>query len=309
MADTTGAVEVAGAADGPGGSPADGPGGRPADWPDAVFAERSRFVEGVRAYGLIAMMWLRSTMAYRASFAMMAFGNFAATAFDFVSILLMFSHVDRLGGYTLPEIALLYGVAGTAFGLADLLLGSMDRLGARVRDGTLDTLLVRPVPVLAQVAADQFALRRLGRVIQGLLVLGYALVALDIEWTPLKVAMMPMMLLSGAAVFGALFVAGAAFQFVAQDASQVQNAFTYGGNTLLQYPPSVFAKDLVRGVTFVVPLAFVNWLPSLYVLGRDYPLDLPVWVAFLPPVVAGLCWLPAGLGWRSGLRAYRSTGS
>lgn len=139
--------------------------------------------------------------------------------------------------------------------------------------------------------------------------LGYALVALDIEWTPLKVAMMPMMLLSGAAVFGALFVAGAAFQFVAQDASQVQNAFTYGGNTLLQYPPSVFAKDLVRGVTFVVPLAFVNWLPALYVLGRDYPLDLPVWVAFLPPVVAGLCWLPAGLGWRSGLRAYRSTGS
>ncbi|MFB8038661.1 ABC transporter permease [Streptomyces sp. NPDC056004] len=274
-----------------------------------MFAERSRFVEGIRAYGLIAMMWLRSTMAYRASFAMMAFGNFAATAFDFVSILLMFSHVDRLGGYTLPEIALLYGVAGTAFGLADLLLGSMDRLGARVRDGTLDTLLVRPVPVLAQVAADQFALRRLGRVIQGVLVLGYALVALDIEWTPLKVAMMPMMLLSGAAVFGALFVAGAAFQFVAQDASQVQNAFTYGGNTLLQYPPSVFAKDLVRGVTFVVPLAFVNWLPALYVLGRDYPLDLPVWVAFLPPVVAVLCWLPAGLGWRSGLRAYRSTGS
>lgn len=167
MADTTGAVEVAGTADGPGGSSADGPGGRPADWPEAVFAERPRFVEGVRAYGLIAMMWLRSTMAYRASFAMTAFGNFAATAFDFVAILLMFSHVDRLGGYTLPEIALLYGVSGTAFGLADLLLGSMDRLGARVRDGTLDTLLVRPVPVLAQVAADRFALRRLGRVLQG----------------------------------------------------------------------------------------------------------------------------------------------
>ncbi|WP_406450540.1 ABC transporter permease [Streptomyces sp. NBC_00876] len=275
----------------------------------AVFVPRWRLVEGVRAYGLIVAMWLRSTMAYRASFVMMAFGNFAATAFDFVAIVLMFSHVDVLGGYTLPEIALLYGAAGSAFGLADLLLGSMDRLGLRVRDGTLDTLLVRPAPVIAQVAADRFALRRLGRIAQGLLVLGYALVTLDIEWTVLKVVMVPLMVLSGAAIFGAVFVAGGAFQFVAQDASQVQNSFTYGGNTMLQYPPTIFAKDLVRGVTFVVPLAFVNWLPALYVLGREYPLGLPQWVAFLPPLVAGVCWVGAGLAWRAGLRAYRSTGS
>ncbi|MFB6710879.1 MULTISPECIES: ABC transporter permease [unclassified Streptomyces] len=295
MAETAGAVKAAGAGT--------------ADPPEVVFVERSRLVEGVRAYGLIAAMWLRSTMAYRASFAMTAFGNFAATAFDFVTILLMFSHVDALGGYSLPEVALLYGASGTAFGLADLVMGSMDRLGRRVRDGTLDTLLVRPVPVLAQVAADRFALRRLGRITQGALVLGYALVALDVDWTALRVVMIPLMLLSGAAIYAAVFVAGAAFQFVAQDASQVQNSFTYGGNTLLQYPPSIFAKDLVRGVTFVVPLAFVNWLPALYVLGRDYPLDLPDWVAFLPPVVAGLCGLLAGLAWRTGLRAYRSTGS
>lgn len=277
--------------------------------PGSAFAERSRLVEGVRAYGLIASMWLRSTMAYRASFVMTTLGNFAATGFDFVAIMLMFAHVDELGGYTLPEIALLYGASGTSFGLADLALGSMDRLGRRVRDGTLDTLLVRPVPVLAQVAADRFALRRLGRITQGLLVLGYALVTLDIGWTPLRVAMVPLMLLTGAAIFGAVFVCGAAFQFFAQDAAEVQSSFTYGGNTLLQYPPTLFAKDLVRGVTFVVPLAFVNWLPALYVLGRDYPLGLPEWVAFLPPVVAGVCWALAGTAWRAGLRSYRSTGS
>jgi ABC-2 type transport system permease protein len=106
-----------------------------------------------------------------------------------------------------------------------------------------------------------------------------------------------------------VFVAGAAFQFVAQDASEVQNAFTYGGTTLLQYPPTVFAKELVRGVTFVLPLAFVNWLPALYVLGRPYPLDLPSWTAFAPPLAAVGCCALAGLAWRAGLRTYRSTGS
>nr|MDT0524731.1 ABC-2 family transporter protein [Streptomyces sp. DSM 41633] len=159
------------------------------------------------------------------------------------------------------------------------------------------------------VAADRFALRRLGRVMQGALVLGYALTAGDIAWTPLKALLLPVALVSGAGIFCAVFVAGAAFQFVAQDASEVQSSFTYGGTTLLQYPPTIFAKDLVRGVTFVVPLAFVSWLPALYVLGREYPLDLPQWVAFLPPVVAAGCWALAGLAWRAGLRAYRSTGS
>ncbi|MFG2308422.1 ABC transporter permease [Streptomyces sp. NPDC048566] len=291
----------------PGGA---GPGERAADGrPPARAGGWERLCDGLRSYRLITAMWMRSTMAYRASFAMTAFGNFVATALDFVAILLMFSQVDRIGGYGLPEVAFLYGVAGTAFGLADLALGSMDRLGRRVRDGTLDTLLVRPVPVLAQVAADRFALRRLGRVVQGLLVLGYALAVLDIRWTPLKLLLVPVMLLSGGAIFAAVFVAGAAFQFVARDASEVQNSFTYGGSTLLQYPPTVFAKEMVRGVTFVLPLAFVNWLPALYVLGRPYPLDLPAWVAFTPPLVAAGCCALAGIAWRAGLRAYRSTGS
>ncbi|MFF7213381.1 ABC transporter permease [Streptomyces sp. NPDC008238] len=265
--------------------------------------------EALRAYGLIVWMWTRSTMAYRASFVMNTAVNFAATGLDFLAILLMFSQVDRLGGYSLPEIAFLYGTSGTAFGLADLALGSMERLGGRIRDGTLDTLLVRPVPVLAQVAADRFALRRIGRIVQGLLVLGWSVTRLDLHWTALDLVLLPMMLLSGAGIFGAVFVAGAAFQFRAGDASEVQNSFTYGGATLLQYPPSVFGKELVRGVTFIVPLAFVNWLPALRILGRQDPLGLPGWVDFAPPLVAVACCALAGAAWRAGLRSYRSTGS
>ncbi|MEV7088663.1 ABC transporter permease [Streptomyces sp. NPDC093085] len=265
--------------------------------------------DGLRAYRLICVMWIRSTMTYRASFAMTAFGNFAVSAFDFLAILMMFSHVDALGGYTLPEIAFLYGTCAASFGLTELFLGPVARLGSRVRDGTFDTLLVRPVPVLAQVAADRFALRRIGRVVQSLLILGYALTVLDIDWTATRVLMVPVMVVSGAAIFAAVFVVGAAFQFWAQDATEVQNSFTYGGATLLQYPPTVFAKDLVRGVTFVVPLAWVNWIPALYVLDRPNPLGLPQELAFLPPVVACACCALAAPAWRAGLRAYRSTGS
>ncbi len=270
---------------------------------------RSRPVEGLRAYRLIAGMWIRSTLTYRASFALTVCGNLLLSGLDFVAILLMFAQVDALGGWTLPEVALLYGLSVTAFGIAQLAFGSVASLGGRVRDGSFDTLLVRPVPVLAQVAADRFALRRLGRGVQGSVVLGWALVAVDVDWGVVKVLLVPVTVVCGAVIFGSLFVAGGAFQFLAQDASEVQNAFTYGGTTLLQYPPTVFGRDLVRGVTFVLPLAFANWVPAAYLLGRPYPLGLPEGAAFAAPLVAVVCAAAAGAVWRAGLRSYRSTGS
>ncbi|KUL35703.1 transporter [Streptomyces sp. NRRL F-4489] len=264
---------------------------------------------GLSGYGLLARMWTRSALAYRASFALMTLGNFAASGLDFLAIRMMFAHVPALGGYSLPEVAFLYGTCSLALGLADLLVGSLERLGARIRDGTLDTLLLRPAPVWAQLAADRFAPRRLGRAVQGLLVLGWSLGSLDVDWTPGRVLMVPLMAVCGAVIFGAVFTAGAAFQFWAQDAAELQNSLTYGGTALLRYPPTVFARDLVRAVTFLVPLAFVNWLPALWVLGRPYPLGLPGWTAFLSPAVAALAAALAALAWRHGLRAYRSTGT
>ncbi|MFG2332246.1 ABC transporter permease [Streptomyces sp. NPDC048604] len=258
---------------------------------------------------MVAGMWIRSTMTYRSSFVMTLCASFAVTFFDFVVILLMFGQVDGLGGYGFGEVAFLYGAAGTSFGLADLALGSLQRMGGRVRDGTLDTLLVRPAPVLAQLAGDRFALRRLGRVLQGLFVLVWGLALVEVDWTALKVLLVPVMVVSGAVIFGAVIVLGAALQFWAQDASEVSNAFTYGGNTLLGYPPTIFAKELVRGVVYVVPLAFVNWLPALYVLDRDPPAGAPAWAGLLSPLVAVGCCVVAGAAWRRGLRAYRSTGS
>ncbi|BDH09907.1 transporter [Streptomyces hygroscopicus] len=280
--------------------------GGPGEW---AGDRRGRVVQGLFAYGLIVRMWVRSALAYRTSFVMMTVGNFAANGLDFVAIMLMFSRIDALGGFSLPEVAFLYGTSGVSLGLADLLLGSVEGLGRRVRDGTLDTLLLRPVPVFAQIAADRFALRRLGRITQALLVLGWSLPLLQVEWTVGRVLMVPLMVVCGAAIFAAVFTAGAAFQFWAQDAAEVQNSFTYGGNAMLQYPPTVFARELVRGVTFLVPLAFVNWLPALWLLGRPDPLGLPGWVDFMGPVVAALMCAGAGLAWRLGLRAYRSTGS
>jgi ABC-2 type transport system permease protein len=261
------------------------------------------------AYRLVAGMWLRAALAYRASFWVTTFGNALTSVFDFVVIAIMFLHTDALGGWTLPQVGFLYGTSGLTLGLADLTVGSLDQLGTRIRDGSVDTVLVRPASALAQLSADRFAPRRVGRVVQSSLVLGWSLSRLDVHWTPVKLLVMAGLVVCGTVIFASVFVAGAAFQFVAADASEVQNSVTYGGATMLQYPPTVFARDLVRGAVYGVPLAFVNWLPAMYVLGVPDTLGLPGWFRFASPLAAAVCATAAGLAWQSGLRSYRSTGS
>jgi ABC-2 type transport system permease protein len=61
-------------------------------------------------------------------------------------------------------------------------------------------------------------------------------------------------------------------------------------------------------VIFVVPIAFVGYFPSLYVLGKEDPLGLPAALQFASPLVAVAAGLVAGLVWRTAVRRYRSAG-
>lgn len=268
----------------------------------------ARVAWAARSWWLAAAMWTRAIMSYRASFVMMLCANVVVTFLDFAVIVLMFRHTDTLGGWTLPELGFLYGTSALALGLANLFVGSIDALGERIRTGTLDIMLVRPAPALAQLCAERFSLRRLGRPAQAVAVLVWSLTALDVHWTWDRVLLLPVLVVCGTLIFAAVFIGFASLQFWWGEAKELQNSFTYGGATVLQYPPTVFAKELVAGTVFGVPLAFVNWLPALRILDRPDPLGLPTAFQYASPLAAALALTAAGLAWRAGLRAYRGAG-
>ena len=268
-----------------------------------------RLRHDLRAFWLLATMWVRVDMTYRTSFVVMTLASLVVTGIDFAAILVMFGNVDRLGGFGLAQIAFLYGGTSIALGLADLVVGNVERLGARVRTGTFDAMMVRPVGVFVQTCADQFAFRRIGRVVQGLVVFGWSIAALDVHWTLGRLLMLPWIVVFGSLIFTALFVLGGAFQFVSTDGSEVANAFTYGGNALTQDPLTIYPAAAVKALTFLVPVAFVNWYPTLYVLGLPDPFGLPDALRFASPVAAAVLCALAALAWRGGVRRYRSTGS
>lgn len=272
------------------------------------MAEGSLSVRGhVGMYAAIAGLWVRAAWVYRTSFITLVVANGLITGLDAVAIWIMFSQLDLLGGFGLAEVALLYGASSLGLGIADTLIGSVERIGEYIRTGRLDQMLTKPLPLLLQVCADQFTLRRLGRITQASIVFAWA--ATYVEWTPARVGVAVMMVVSGGAIFFGLFVAFSCIQFLTKDATEFANAFTYGGATLTQYPLTIFPRELMRSLTFVLPVAFVNWYPCLYLLGRDDPFGLPGWLQLCSPVAAVAMVAVALLVWRAGVRRYTSTGS
>ncbi|MGH3481791.1 MAG: ABC transporter permease [Nocardioidaceae bacterium] len=266
-------------------------------------------VDAVRGFAIIAGAWVRSALSYRTSFVIGTLVQLVITFLDFAAIIIMFGHIEAFGGFSISQIALLYAMSGFALGAADMLVGNAEALGRRIRDGSFDQMLIRPVPALAQVAADRFALRRIGRIAQSGVVLTWAISAAPIDWSVARVVVLAGAMACGAVIFCAVFVMGGAFQVFAGDAAEVANAFTYGGNTLTQYPLTIYPSELVKGVTFIVPIAFVNWYPGLFVLGMDDPFGLPGWLQFASPVAAVAFVVVAAAFWRTAIRHYRSTGS
>ena len=82
------------------------------------------------------------------------------------------------------------------------------------------------------------------------------------------------------------------------------NVLTDGGREFGRYPFSIYGKEVLKFVTYVVPLALFQYYPLLYLIGRE----TSKFYMFMP-LLSLLFVFPAYGLWRLGLRNYKSTGS
>jgi ABC-2 type transport system permease protein len=262
----------------------------------------------LRVYAALASASVRSELQYRLNFAIRSVIDFAILIADFVPIYFLVERFGALQGWTFPELALLYGMVSLSWALVELSLQGFEEFGGYLISGELDRWLVRPQPIVLQVAAVAWQARRIGRILQALLVLVVAAFYLELglaawAWVCLGIG-------GGIAFFAGILLLGAASQFwTLGQTSELQNMLTYGGTAMLTYPISIYSKWLRRIATYGVPLAFVNYFPALAALGRAPAAGVPAWVPALAPFVCSAVLALGLLMFGAGLRRYESTGS
>lgn len=248
-------------------------------------------------------------MQYRASFLLQIAGNFVINFAELFALIIMFQHFHHLGGWSVREVIFLYGLSATMFGLAQVVGSGLDAFSAQMRLGEFDRILTRPLSAFIQASVSDVSLRYFGQLLQGLLLLAYAVITLDVHWTPVKLLVLLLSIPSGVAIFVSLFTIEAILCFWTVESTEAVNAFTYGGSDLAQYPLNIFDRWLRRLFLWLIPIGFVSYFPAVTILGKDDPLGFPTWTGFTAPVAAGLFALATGWLWGFGVRHYRSTGS
>jgi ABC-2 type transport system permease protein len=248
-------------------------------------------------------------MQYRLSFIADTLGGFIITALDFVMIAILLNRFQAIGGWTLPEVAFLYGVSSTSLGLAELFVGAFDNFDRLVVRGDFDRVLLRPLGVTFQMLAGAFPLRRFGRIGQSAVALGYAFANLRLDWDAGHWLFAGVMLTGGMVFFMAIFVIGATTAFWTPQTAEITNIFTYGGQFMTSYPMHIYQEWIRALFTFLIPAAFINYYPALYLFGKPDPFGLPAWVPFLAPFTAAGLFAVSLAFWRVGVRHYQSTGS
>jgi ABC-2 type transport system permease protein len=277
--------------------------------PGVHVADRPTLRETLFIYRRLVGARIRADWQYRTSFVLFLLAQFVVALSDFAAIAVIFAAVDDLAGWSGPEVAFLYAMSGVAFGLGDLFVSPVEWASRHIKAGTFDQFLIRPVGVLWQLLATEFAPRRLGRTVQPLVVLVISLTLVDVDWGPAPVGLVLVTIVSSTAIFGAIWVVTSSLAFWTVETQELANSFTYGGDFLTDYPIDVLAGWLRRLVIFVVPLASVGYLPAVGLFDKPMPYDLPRAAAWSGPFVAVAVTLLARGVWGLAIRHYRSTGS
>jgi ABC-2 type transport system permease protein len=252
---------------------------------------------------------LRSQMQYRVSFVADLIGNFLITILDLAMVGILLTRFRAIGGWTLGEVLFLYGSSAVSFSLAELLVGGFEDFEAWVVRGEFDQVLLRPLPITFQMLSARFHVRRVGRLAQAVIALVLAFALLDLSWSAGDVAFFAAMLAGGMLLFMSIFIAGATLAFWAPQAHEAINIFSYGGQFMLSYPMHIYQQWMISFFTFIIPMAFINYYPALYLLDKPDPLGLPPFMPFLSPVVALLTLSITLRLWRMGVKHYQSTGT
>lgn len=249
-------------------------------------------------------MHLKSHMQYKASFFMMAMGQFLVSFSTLLGVWFMFARFQVVEGFNFQQVLLCFAVVLLAFSLAECFGRGFDVFPRMIGNGEFDRVLVRPRHEVFQVLASQMEFTRIGRLLQAILVFCYAIPACGVNWTWDKILTLVLMIVCGSIVFFCLFLIYAGLSFFTIEGLEFMNVLTDGGREFGRYPFSVYGKDVLRFLTYVIPLALFQYYPLLYLLGRETGVGY-----MLAPLLGLLFAVPAYAFWRFGLRRYKSTGS
>jgi ABC-2 type transport system permease protein len=247
---------------------------------------------------------IQMSLAYRADTVVNILLNLMWLGWELLSLGIIFSNTDTIGGWDFGELIALLGVFRLVHTLMIALIWpNTEKFNQSIRDGSMDYTLLQPINSMFLVTFSRITIWRAWD-----LVLAAVLITVGVNMsgdttTPLNILTFILLTISGAIIIYSLWIVLIALTFW----------FTKFDNnvTILQalldagrYPVSVYPVWLRILVTFVIPIAVATTIPLQGLRGDLTP---PRVLMFL--VIGIISFLIASQVWKRGLKQYSGASS
>jgi len=224
-------------------------------------------------------------------------------------LFVLLNRFQTINGWTTGEMVFLYALQAFAYGFTNLIFSQLIHFDQMVVDGEFDRVLVRPLSPLGQVIFSKFEVSTVAHLIIGCITLYLGSHLASIEWTLRKILLFPVIVTGGVFIAGAIRLMVTAVAFWTLRNRSLVHTVIFSSKEFINYPVNIYNMGMQFFLTFIFPIAFINFYPAHFFLDRSGEGLLHPALEMGTPI-AGIIVLTISIfTWKAGVNHYQSTGS
>lgn len=257
-----------------------------------------------RLYRVLIAQFMKVVMQSKVDFLMGLLGFFLTQASGIIFLYLIFQQIPNLQGWTFDQLIFIYGFAQIPRGIDHLFTDNIWLVAWRiVINGEFDRYMLRPMNVFFQVIAEKLQPDALGEILIGTILVIISVQKGVAALTPVNVLLFMVSMLAGALIYTSIKLFFASFAlWIKQSGPLLQVAYEMA--EFAKYPSEIYHKGIQFIITWVIPFAFVAYLPASYFLGKGNAAVVGIECA-----IAIVFWSVAYGVFNYGLKFYESAGN
>lgn len=250
---------------------------------------------------------IKKQAEYKLNFILMCIAVAPINLLQLVFSVVLGNNFNGIVGWGIYELIFLYSILFITYSIAQIFFRQFRYLDSFIVDGSLDRYFIRPQSITYSIVFNNLSIMEIiSQLVPSVILLVYSSEHLKINWTIQKGIVLIFAITGGIIIQICIFILIGLISFWTIKSSQLTTVYLKIMNFAL-YPIDVFGKQIRLFITCIIPLAFINFYPALFILnkqGNHYLLE-----SFITIPISMILLAITYLLWRKALKNYSSTGS